>query len=105
MSELIVPIHKTKRDGEIEHQRMEWNLAQFVMRGNYSQAQVLDAAIKEGLLAANERDAWENLGEYGRYYQCWFKTVPDNSGVHSSMSYESSPDVRGSFFVSVVERF
>jgi hypothetical protein len=102
---MIKPTKKTKRDGEIEVQQCEWNTAQFVMRGDYSSSEILDKAIKEGLLPANERDAWENLGEYGRYFQCWFKAVPDSSGMYSSLHHEASPDTRGAYFASVVERF
>ena len=102
---MIKPTKKTKRDGEIERQQCEWNMAQFVMRGDYSHDEILDAAIKQDLLPANERDAWENLGESGRYYQCWFKAVPDSSGNYSSMHHETTPETRGAYFASVIERF
>ncbi|UKL14855.1 hypothetical protein [Erwinia phage Gungnir39] len=102
---MIKPTKKQKRDGEIDIQSCEWNMAQFVMRGDYTHEQILDAAIKNGILPANERDAWENLGEYGRYYQCWFKAVPDGSGQYSYLNFEATHETRGAYFASVVERF
>lgn len=99
------PEKKSRRDGNISLQRCEWNLAQFVIIGDYTAAEILDKAISEGLLASNERDAWENLGEYGRYYQCWFKAVPDGSGMYSTFHHEATKETRGAYFASVLERF
>lgn len=102
---MIKPSKKQKRDGEIEVQRCEWNLAQFVMRGDYTHEQILDAAISNGLLAANERDNWETIDDYCRYYQCWFKVIPCNSGEYRCLHVEANSDTRGAYFASVVERF
>ncbi len=96
---------KSRRDGEIELLNSHYNLGMFVMRGDYTHSQILDKAIECGLLADNERDAWENLGEFGRYYQSWFKVVPDGSGEYSSYHHGVKEGVRGAYFASVVERF
>lgn len=103
--DIVKPSKKSKRDGQISIQQCEWNMAQFVIVGDYTAEQILDKAISEGLLAANERGAWENLGELGRYYQCWFKVVPDGSGMYSVFHHEATHETRGAYFASVLERF
>lgn len=96
---------KSKRDGEIDLLNNDWSLGMFVMRGNWTHSEILDKAISEGLLAENERDSWENLGEHGRYYQSWFKAVPDGSGQFSTFHHAVKEGVRGAYFASVIERF
>lgn len=102
---MVKPSKKSKRDGQIEIQHMEWNLAQFVIIGDYTESEILDRAISEDLLPDNERDAWENLGEHGRYYQTWFKVIPCNNGMYSCLHVEATHNTRGAYFASVLERF
>lgn len=94
-----------KKDGQIEFLHNDWSIGMFIMRGDYTESQILDAAISNGLLPSNERDSWENPGEYGRYYQSWFKAVPDGRGHYSTFHHAVEKQVRGAYFASVIERF
>lgn len=94
-----------KRDGEIDILHNDSSCGMLVMRGDYTESQILDAAINSGIISDDERKEWENLGEYGRYYQSWFKAVPDGSGQFSTFHHAVDKKLRGAYFASVVERF
>lgn len=103
--QLIKPTKKGRYDGSIEQMNNDDCIGMLVMRGDYTAEKMLDAAIESGLIPENERDAWEVDREGNRYYQAWFKAVPDGSGCYATLHHPRNTPCRGAYFASVIYRY
>lgn len=105
MTELVKPTAKSRHDGKIDMLNNGDAIGMLVMIGDYTAEQMLDAAIKAGLIPENERDAWEPEEPHTSYYQSWFKAVPDGSGFYSTYHHPRNTPCRGAYFASVIYRY
>ena len=96
---------KSKYDGSIDIMNNDDCIGMLVMRGDYTAEQMLDAAIKAELIPSNERDAWQADRQGNRYYQAWFKAVPDGSGCYAALHHPRNTPCRGAYFASVIYRY
>lgn len=98
-TELVKPIKKAKRDGEVNELRSDDGFF-LVMRGDYSSSEIIDAAIKQSVITAEEVNGWNDA----EYEQCWCKTTPCNGDYHTWNNPRQTP-CRGAYFASSLFRY
>lgn len=98
MIEVIKPTKKQKGDGVVE--RTDSDDARFiVMRGDYTAAEVLNAAVVSGEIEPEDEEDWQSA----RYYQSWFKTSPlGGQEGYSRWNHPRDTPCRGAYFASVL---
>jgi len=71
VSKVIKPEKKQKNDGSVDY--LLSDEAKFlVMRGDYSEADIIQAAVHQNVIDSADAEDWSHI----RFYQCWYKTSP-----------------------------
>lgn len=100
MTELTKPASKGRNDGQCEY--LTSDDARFlVMRGDYSEADIIQASVNQGMIDA---DSAANFTSSARYYQCWYKVSPiGGQEGYSGWHYPRDTPCRGAYFASVLQ--
>jgi hypothetical protein len=99
VSELIKPKHKGKQDGVVDYLTSEEE-RMLVMRGDYTEADVIQAAVHQNIIDADDAEQWlVGINPFVRIYQSWFKASPISGG---SWHYGRDTPCRGAYFATVI---
>ena len=102
MSELIKPTKKAKNDGLVDYLTNDEE-RMLVMRGDYTEADVIQAAVHQGVIDADDAEQWlVDVNPWVRIYQSWFKASPINNEGYGIWHYPSDVPRRGSYFATVI---
>lgn len=99
MSELSKPDKKGLRDGEVDYLTSD-DCRFLVMRGDYTEADIIHAAVSQNVIDSDFAEAWaRNV----RYYQSWYKASPiGGQDGYGSWNHPRDTPCRGAYFASTL---
>jgi len=99
VSKLIKPEKKQKNDGFVDY--LLSDEAKFlVMRGDYSEADIIQAAVHQNVIGSAEAEDWSHI----RFHQCWYKASPiGGQDGYSRWNLPRDTPCRGAYFASVLQ--
>ncbi|RLM27606.1 hypothetical protein BIY29_02335 [Brenneria alni] len=98
MNDVIKPTSKGKNDGEVDY--LTSDDARFlVMRGDYSEADIIHAAVNQNVIDTEYAKNWAGAS----YYQTWYKVSPiGGQDGYSGWHHPIDNPCRGAYFASVL---
>ena len=104
MSELVKPTKKGKHDGVVDYLTNDEE-RMLVMRGDYTEADVIQAAVHQGIIDSDDAEQWlVGVNPWVRIYQSWFKASPISGGDWTTWHYGRDTPCRGAYFATVICR-